>query len=466
MAKKLTFPSAALVSFRNSQGSEARGSLLRLSRQQVVFEVYNPYSIVQLSEVLSELRIHQGERDTYRGRAVVTNLLNTGLMLMVTASLVDPWAELRGIGPGDVLRAYVKEFIDDWKAGNRSLMAPVQVATANLRNYLNEMSRWIEHSETASGVDRSATPEARREFLLDVDSQFGPQLSELYQAFEEAVKAIDDKRLLPVHRGYVQRELHPLMMCSPFMHRAYTKPLGYAGDYEMVNMMLDDPLVGENSFAKLMNASALRHEAPAAHRNRIQLLTEAIASEARRVLGHEHFFRVLNIGCGPAVEIRDFVREFPELAERTDIVLVDFNEDTLNHVRAELIPLAKRLAPGMRIVTEQRSINDIIKASVEGEKHEPVTYDMVYCAGLFDYFRDTTCGYLLQLYYSWVNSGGLVLATNVTPRHSSVGIMGLVLEWTLELRGEQQMLDLAPDIGRQTTYVDATGVNVFLGIRK
>jgi extracellular factor (EF) 3-hydroxypalmitic acid methyl ester biosynthesis protein len=42
---------------RNSQGLEVRAGVLRLTRYLVVFEVYNPYSIIQLSEVLSDFKI-------------------------------------------------------------------------------------------------------------------------------------------------------------------------------------------------------------------------------------------------------------------------------------------------------------------------------------------------------------------------------------------------------------------------
>ena len=77
------------VTFRNSQGDPARGTLLKLERSSVVLEVYNPYSIVQLSEVLQELTIRRGEDIIYQGRAVVSNLVNTGLMLIVSVTLVD-----------------------------------------------------------------------------------------------------------------------------------------------------------------------------------------------------------------------------------------------------------------------------------------------------------------------------------------------------------------------------------------
>ena len=66
-----------------------------------------------------------------------------------------------------------------------------------------------------------------------------------------------------VHKAYARRELHPLTMCSPFVHRTYTKPLGYAGDYEMMNMMLgeSDP-VDLNTYARIVHSYHIRAAAP------------------------------------------------------------------------------------------------------------------------------------------------------------------------------------------------------------
>lgn len=465
MAKKSNVSLGSFVRFRNSRGVEARGSLVRLSRQQVVFEVYNPYSIVQLSEVLSEVRIMQGERETYQGRAVVTGLLNTGLILIVSASLVDPWSDLKGLVPGELFRSYVKDFVSDWDACVARLHQEFRLSVGNLRNYLQELSRWLEHWETEADIKQSPNQaQYVEEFVHDVDGEIAPRLTELYAAFEDSSKAIDRKHA-PFHRAYAQRELHPLMMCSPFMHRAFTKPLGYAGDFVMVQMMLSEPLEGSNTFAKLLNASALRHEAPAAHRNRIQLLHEALRRETRRALAESGTAKVLNLGCGPAEEVRRFVDEDSE-SSCTEFRLVDFNTETLEHVQANLLPFAKQRRPEMIIKTEQRSVHEIIQQSVEQKRADAPEFDMVYCAGLFDYFRDTTCGFLIELFYSWLKPGGVVLVTNVTPTHSSIAIMQYVLEWTLELRDAAHMAKLVPELGQQHTYVDSTGVNVFLEIRK
>src|SRR5205085_10592726 len=60
----------SLIICRNSQGLEVRATPLRMTRHLVVFEVYNPYSILQLSEVLNEFQIIVNERLIYSGRAV------------------------------------------------------------------------------------------------------------------------------------------------------------------------------------------------------------------------------------------------------------------------------------------------------------------------------------------------------------------------------------------------------------
>lgn len=74
----------ALISCRNSQGAEIRATPVRLTRYTVLFEVYNPFSILQLSEVLGEFRITIGERLAYSGRGVVSTMMPALTMLLTT----------------------------------------------------------------------------------------------------------------------------------------------------------------------------------------------------------------------------------------------------------------------------------------------------------------------------------------------------------------------------------------------
>ncbi|MCA9140735.1 MAG: class I SAM-dependent methyltransferase, partial [Planctomycetales bacterium] len=314
-----------------------------------------------------------------------------------------------------------------------------------------------------------------------------PRFEQLNREFEEATRDVHRKDI-PFHRALAQRDLHPLLMSSPFMNRAFNKPLGYAGDYQMVSMMLGDPWQGNNTFAKIVNASALRHDAPAAHRNRIDLLQQALTEVSVRTLStYEHHapvpdgtnrggmsadgenrrVKVLNIGCGPAEEILRFAHH-ESVSAFVDFRLIDFNAETLDYVRINLVPTLQRIRPELGIETEQRSVHEILKMSQEkGHESEFSTgFDLVYCAGLFDYFRDATCSFLLELFYTWINPGGTVLVSNVTPAHSSIAMMGMVLDWNLELRSRESLMSLVPRLGHQKSYVDQTGVNAFLEIRK
>ncbi len=457
-----------MVSFRNSQGTEATGTLVHLSRNSIVFEVYNPYSIVQLSEVLTNFHIRRGSRVTYQGKAVVTNLVNTGLLLIATASLVDPWSDLGDLLPGEQLRGEVADFVEDWQDSHVSLLPEFKKRVNDIRNFFIELRRWLEHGEAVSGVfdsvDSANGSELAAAFVRDVDSVVTPRIFELYEQFEETAREVP-KRLLGLHSGYVQRELHPLVMCSPFVHRSFTKPLGYAGDYQMVNMMLGDPWQGNSTYAKIINSSALTHDAPRAHRNRIEMLVEILERETRRCQAESRPMRALNVGCGPAVELQRFL-EASELCGHLDAELIDFNSETLDYAREQLLFRLRPKEGQARLTFTHQSVNDLIREATGQMGGTRSDLDLVYCAGLFDYLGNPTCEALLELYLSWVRPGGLVVATNVTPDHSSTGFMTLLLEWNLRLRKADDMLQLAPPGGQSDVFSDDTGMNVFLTIRK
>ena len=93
-------------------------------------------------------------------------------------------------------------------------------------------------------------------------------------------------------------------------------------------------------------------------------------------------------------------------------------------------------------------------------------HDLIYCAGLFDYLSDRVCQRLLELFYSWVNPGGLVIGTNVKHSKPILYFMEFLFEWHLIYRDESDMLKLVPDLGIQEIIEDDTGINVFLKIRK
>ncbi len=93
-------------------------------------------------------------------------------------------------------------------------------------------------------------------------------------------------------------------------------------------------------------------------------------------------------------------------------------------------------------------------------------FDMIYCAGLFDYLSDKVCTRFIDLCFRWSQKNSLILFTNVHPVNPGINIMEYVLEWHLIYRNEKQMLDLFNRSEDKKVYTDDTGFNVFLEIEK
>jgi extracellular factor (EF) 3-hydroxypalmitic acid methyl ester biosynthesis protein len=456
-----------LIVFKNSQDVRARGNLVKVSRSTLVFEVYNPYSIVQLSEILHDLEIRSDERVVYKGRAVVKGLVNTGLMLIVSATLLDPWSELIGLaGDSESIRAEIARFIDDWQ--NNQLIRPdYQLSVVRMRSFLTAMNHRLEHLDFDENYSANRISESGSDFFRDLVEPLIPPLLELLQDFEDQAAEIgEDER--SAHIRYAQDDLHPLLMRAPFVHRAYNKPLGYAGDYEMVNMMLRDPKEGPTIYAQLINTAYLQTGPAQAHRNRIGILVDWLQQQAASLRQENPDIRprILNVGCGPAIELQRILRQGQDI-EYCDIALIDFSQETLDYTESKLNEAieASGTCPNIKFVHE--SVHGLLRqASKKADRETAGGYDIIYCAGLFDYLSDRVCARLLNLFYRWCNPDGQILVSNVHSKNSSRYAMEHLLEWYLIYRGDVGMEKLGSPFPDHRVFEDETGINIFLNIIK
>jgi len=457
----------SVVAFTNTSGLKGRGTLIHISRSLAVFEVYNPFSLIQLSEVLQELSVMRGERIIYSGRGVVTSLVATGLMVIASVTLIDSWSNLEYLEPGPALSREIEKFISDWQGGV-DLSEGYQLAVNKFSNFMAETSSWIEEAETAIVGNIETNQDRADRFRDSIEPPMTTKFGELLNSFQhEARKVPEDDAV--TYKAFARRELHPYMLAAPFLWRSFYKPLGYAGDYEMVNMMLQESsTVGSTTYAKILHELTTGVPACLAHRNRVKILERQLAEEADRVTNDEQrIFTALSVACGPAVEAQRFVRNH-EISSQCALHLMDFNEETLEYTRNRITEAAQSSGhkPALKFI--QKSIDDLLKnIHLESEGFLP-SYDMIYCGGLFDYFPDNVCRNLLQLYYHWVRPGGLLVTTNVHPRHPDIPMMEHLLEWYLIYRDEAHLLSLAPKGTEQEAevFADDTGVNVFLTVRK
>ncbi len=461
----------SIIVCRNSQGAEVRGTVHRLSRHLVVFEVYNPYSILQLSEVLTDFRVTVNERMLYSGRAVITNLLNTGIMLILEVSLDDEaWIDVDVFSPFHHQERLVTEFTEFLQQTERTykVQPDFKVVVADMQTLLTDLRRWMEQVELGvRSMPAGDRHQAEREIIQKLEVPIVPVVLPLMRRFEGIADAIDPDSQ-PVHRSYIKRQLHPLVLCAPFVYRTYAKPLGYAGDYEMVSMMLRDPYEGSSVFAKLLNKLYLEIPPVIAHRNRILYLVERLHAETVRATQERGTAKFFNLGCGPAQEIQNFLINDPA-CDDAQFHLLDFNDETLENTSSALEGLRQAHGRKTAIRLEKRSVHQILKEAGRPNTDTAGQYDVVYCAGLFDYLSDRICRRLLEIFYDMLAPGGLLIATNVHPSNPWRNWMEYLAEWHLVYRTEEEFLKLAParaPAGAAVVKAEATGVNIFLEVRK
>lgn len=178
------------------------------------------------------------------------------------------------------LRREFAAFLTDWSK-IQTVSPAFKAAVADMETFLADRTRWLDQVELGIRSHPSHEVEKmEREVMGRLSGTVLDPINELFGRFEELAKSIAPDHH-PIHRTYARRQLHPLVLCAPFPHRTFQKPLGYAGDYEMVNMILNDLFEGASLFAKSVNYWFLMQALAAAHRNRIEYLIARLAARSR-----------------------------------------------------------------------------------------------------------------------------------------------------------------------------------------
>jgi extracellular factor (EF) 3-hydroxypalmitic acid methyl ester biosynthesis protein len=459
-----------LVVGQTSQGTEIHATLLHLTRYVAVFEVYSPSITLRVSEVLQDFKVIARGTTIYAGRGIVRALTDAGPTAICEVTLHDNyWIDTTPASTAtrkEKLSSEFNQFVHDWEKFYL-VSNEYKVVTADIQTFLSDLHLWIEHLELkitlAPAADRIAI---ESDLVHDLGGQVTIALSNMFERFEAVCEKIEAD-LQPAHRAFGQRQLHPHLLCAPFIHRTYAKPLGYPGDYEMINMICRSSFEGASLFAKLINAYLLDQAPAHAVRNRVQFLYDRIGEETGRVSRLGRPATVFNIACGPAREVQNFIAQHP-LAERARFRLLDFNDETLQFARNRMEEVKREHHRNTSVELVKNSVQNLLK---NADKTLPgdTKYDLIYCSGLYDYLSDRLIKALNSYLYDRLQPGGLLVVGNFAPHNPIRNLMEHTLEWFLIYRDRNQMEALAPERAAPDDCVvksEPSGSNIFLEIRK
>src|ERR1035437_3634094 len=328
----------ANVTFTSVDGVALRGALVSMSQHAATFEIYSPTSVLSHSEVLADFSVNFHGKSIYSGRAVVSSLVDDKTKTVCEVALdEDRWLkadpQLLSRHDGQIAKAF-KEFLNKWQKCY-SVTPEFKLAVADMQTFLRDLRMWLNQLELqiklAPGLK---TEQHDLEIISQLADAAVPAINVLFEKFE-AVAKLTSSEQRATHASYMRQHLHPLVLCAPFANRTFEQPRGYAGDYEMVNMIIRNGFEGESIFAKILHFWFVSQPPAKAHRNRITYLAGNIERESYRVARSGRPARICNFACGPAAEIQAFIKT-RSFRPRIDFTLADFDGETLEYVQCSL----------------------------------------------------------------------------------------------------------------------------------
>jgi extracellular factor (EF) 3-hydroxypalmitic acid methyl ester biosynthesis protein len=436
-------------------------------------EIFDPLMPLVHDSPIKNLKVWVGNELAYDGVASVRGVVDTGVSQVCEFALNGGWLKRRRktMPEGtDGIEGEARAFVER-AAGSRTVRPAFRLAVADAATFLSEMRAWCDAAELK--WNRQLTDPDALQRLLRLIS---PAMQSVFDGLEKEAAQVGDDAM-GAHVDLARSSLHPLLLCSPFIHRCYTKPLGYPGDFGLMNRMLDQPFEGDSLFARMVNGWLVNSAAGEAYRCRVGHLENVLAREAFRLASGGRVLRTLSLGCGAAPETVRFVRHH-EASEGASFTLLDFNAETVSHANHEIAAAAAAAGRNIRLNVQQYSVRQMLTAGerllanrrlLRSGPVERGAFDVLYCAGLFDYLSDRVCARLLDVFWELAAPGALIVATNFTPANPIRRFMDYLLDWRLNYRDEGEILRLVPSLcpeGGFKVSSPAGSVEVILELRK
>lgn len=265
--------------------------------------------------------------------------------------------------------------------------------------------------------------------------------------------------------GYVFKEIFPYLMRSRFVERAYYKPKGYAGDFMMIELIYRNQPEGDGRLGDLIDAWALEQVPSRAVRARRHLLKTLIGDRCgdirRQRAGNDAPVRLMNLACGSARELFDFLEEC-DYSEVIDALCVDIDPEALQFADQYVNSGAHRAS--LRFMRE-----NVIRWALGRIRIDFGSLDLIYSSGLCDYLDDRLLVRMIQRCYDQLNPGGTLIIGNFSTANPDRFFMDHLLYWRLIHRSEADLIRLFNETGfggNVNIMVEDEGVNLFAIARR
>jgi SAM-dependent methyltransferase len=227
---------------------------------------------------------------------------------------------------------------------------------------------------------------------------------------------------------------------------AFTKPHGYAGDYEIIDRIYAQRISANPQLAAWDHYF---HVQPASRavRNRKDYFQALLSRHAAR----RRPLRVLNLASGPGRCMAEWLDANPT-AEVT-FTCVELDAAAIAHARE----LTRASANRVTFVRE-----NLLRYNTAER------FDLIWAAGVCDYFSEQMFARMLRRYLNLLTPGGELVAGNFSEANPNRNYMEILGEWRLHHRPAETLRRIAQNAGARSEAVsigaEPEGVNLFLHV--
>jgi extracellular factor (EF) 3-hydroxypalmitic acid methyl ester biosynthesis protein len=255
------------------------------------------------------------------------------------------------------------------------------------------------------------------------------------------------KSLMAEFLSATTTELEIGLLC----HHSRTKPLGYAGDHILIDMIYQQS-VADTDTGKLLDDFFHRQKAPTAVRNRKSFFINTFVELCKKKQSPS----ILDIACGPCRDVAEAFEEAGELAGGVSFHCVDMDPRAIEYAQS--------------VVQTGRATQICWQATDVFRLRTRKKHDLVWSAGLFDYLNDRLAAALLRKMWDATIEGGEVIVGNFHISNPDRAWMEWCGDWHLIHRNEDDMRYLCHRAGLPTDSIrfhyEPTGINMFLRLAK
>jgi extracellular factor (EF) 3-hydroxypalmitic acid methyl ester biosynthesis protein len=240
-----------------------------------------------------------------------------------------------------------------------------------------------------------------------------------------------------------------ILNSNTLIGHGFVKPYGYPGDFNLIDKIYKFEI---NEDARYKNWDLFFQNQPGASavRNRKDFFIQY----CKTLISSRKNASVLILGSGPASDVYEFLNDHSG-SNAICFDLIDFDQSAID----------------FSIRKNQKFNGQISYNKINALRYNPYKlYDLIWSAGLFDYFKDKHFTFLIRKYINCLTQDGEMVISNFSTKNPTRRLMEVLSDWNLNLRTESDLFRIASaaNVDKEMVSVEKEplGINLFLKIRK